>query len=193
MTPTERTPDQHWASIEYILDEGWPNAFTPESADAYRTVLTRFPAHLVAHAVGELAAAGSKFRPTIGEIAAECHRIRGTQAAADQFDAPTWDEIYPGVENLAFRYQDKPGGPEAVEGKYGPVVAGWFARGGSVRLLTGRCGDPTYGSRNQATIAGGYRAFVENQRTRAARGLTVATRHDRGGLRPVDQLRALDA
>jgi hypothetical protein len=175
------TDQREWASVFIVLDGGWPQDFTTDHEAAYLAVLRRFPVATVAQAVGDLAAAGAKFRPSVGEVAAECRRLTGD--APEEFDAPSWVEVLPVADRAAYRWLRNP--PEAarfVREQLGDVAAAWFANGGREQILGANLGADPYAAKNAADIGKGYDTFVATQRTRAAKGLTVTTVDAHGGL-----------
>lgn len=195
---TRQTADA-WATIGMVLDLGWPAPFPEEAEEAYRAVLGRFPVEHVARAVQDLAASGAKFRPSVGEIAAECHRIAGTDSNPAVFHAPSWAEIYEPCEDAAHRHRSSKAKALAlVDERCGPVAAAWFAAYGRTAFLSPSAayGCSTYGEANRRELGKSYERFVASQRDCVAKGLTVATTTERGGLRlvpadPSSQLAAL--
>lgn len=186
--------EQQWAATELVLTDGWPGEFTPESANVYRAVLRRFPADVVFQAAQELVAAGRQYRPRIAEVAAECHRLMGTQADAAEFDAPPFAEVATVCESAAWEF-DAVDGTTEVERQLGRVAAAWFAAAGRDMIRAAQLGDPDFGARERDRVRGSYSEWVGAQRGRARKGLTVTTVEDgvlsRGGLRHLDPAKAL--
>lgn len=186
--------EQQWSAIHLILIDGWPGNFTPEQANVYRSTLRRFPVEVVFQAVQELVAAGRQYRPKIAEIAAECHRLAGTQADAAEFDAPPFAEVATVCESAAWEF-DAVEGTAEVERQLGRVAAAWFAAAGRDMIRAAQLGDPDFGARERDRVRGSYSEWVGAQRGRARKGLTVTTVEDgvlsRGGLRHLDPARAL--
>lgn len=184
--------DREWTAVVLLLDKGWPQDFGEAEEGAYRAVLRRFDPQVVAQAVGDLAAAGAKFRPSVGEVAAACNAIVGNMAPGD-FDAPSWLEVYPVAERAAYRFMRASAkATQYVRDQLGDVAAAWFANGGREQILGAKLGEDQYAHRNRQDIGKAYDAFVETQRQRAARGLTVTTVESHGGLHAATDLRTLN-
>ena len=172
--------DQEWADLDKLLRNWWSQDWDADRSEAFRVALDRFPAPVVAAALGRLLESGGAFRPSAAEIVAAVLNSGKPRPQPDE----AWGLIEQAVRRIRYsiydeRYHESFAEALAWLRTQDEVVAGWAAR-------RGLCGDGSLGHEPilDPEIGGAVRRRLYDEYTE-----NVGAAADRvaRGLPPVDE------
>jgi hypothetical protein len=177
--------DQEWTTISLVLEHGWPGEFDDAARAAYRVILDPYTGATLLAAVRSLAGRGGRFRPSVGEIAAQVLEDPGR---------PTWSEarrLLFGARGL-LTIRPEQACLARAEAQH-PALAAFIRAEGYDRLRSLPVHDPDYGELEMRRLGDAWNRLEDRHQARVAAGLpaeTVAPARRIGPARP-DYLRAI--
>lgn len=183
--------DDTWEAFCLIVEQAWPGEFTEGARIAWRVLLDDYDPDQSVGAVKRLVAKGSRFRPSVSEVAAEIRHdpsrptfeeaFRLMFGAGGIFDV----RVRGAFPDLAAMHNARHALCEARCGEVHPLVGSFAIRYGLERLRGLELDDPQYGELRRKELQAAWDRHVDATDGRDVAALVSGRRGELGRLDPL--------